>query len=166
MKTAYLNPLLIPVVLLTAASLASCAPAVTEPGARSASTGTASAPAPRYAFKPGQVWTISGLDQNRNALRSKITLTADAPEYRRGNGWYYDGDTGYINLFEVERGTNFEVWDVSDSRRLVLCYVRQSYSETQNTYEGIALSGTREEIDGLFAKLSTVYGGDCRVSRS
>ncbi|GGL84394.1 hypothetical protein GCM10010840_22730 [Deinococcus aerolatus] len=158
--------MLIPVALLIATSLASCAPAATEPGSRSTSTGTAGAPAPRYAFKPGQVWTISGLDQNRNTFRSTITLTAAAPKYRRGDGWYYDGDNGYINLFEVERGTNFEVWDVSDSRRLVLCYVRQSYSETQDTYAGIALAGTREEIDGLFAKLSTVYGGSCRVTRS
>lgn len=165
-KTARANLLLIPAVLLAAASLASCAPTATEPGTRSASTGTASAPAPRYAFKPGQVWTISGLDQNNNVLKSRITLTADEPQYRRGNGWSYDGDNGFINLFEVERGTNFEVWDVSDSRRLVLCYVRQSYIDTQSTYEGIALSGTREEIDGLFAKLSTVYGGSCRVTRS
>ena len=167
MKSVRLNPLLIPIALLTATgSLVSCAPTVTGPGSRSVSTGTAGVPTPRYAFKPGQVWTISGLDQNRNALRSTLTLTSAAPEYRRGDGWSYDGDNGYINLFEVERGTNFEVWDVSDSRRLVLCYVLQSYSETQDTYEGIALAGTREEIDGLFAKLSTVYGGSCRVTRS
>lgn len=152
--------------LTAAVSLASCAPAAGEPGVTNASAGTASALVPRYAFKPGQVWTVSGVDQNRNTLRSTVTLTDAAPEYRRGDGWYYDGDNGYINLFEVERGTHFEVWDVSDSRRLVLCYVRQSYNEAQTSYEGVALSGSREEIDGLFAKLSTVYGGTCRVTRS
>ncbi len=106
------------------------------------------------------------MDQNNNTLRSKITLTDAAPEFRRGRGWSYDGDIGFINLFEVDRGTNFEVWDVSDSKRLVLCYVRQAYNEAQSSYEGIALSGSQEEIDGLFAKLSTVYGGGCRVTRS
>lgn len=170
MNLAPLKPTLTSLAALTAAvSLASCAPAASGPGATTpgtASAGTASAPLPRYAFKPGQVWTVSGVDQNRNTLKSTITLTAAAPEYRRGDGWYYDGDNGYINLFEVDRGTNFEVWDVSDSRRLVLCYVRQSYDEARSSYEGVALAGTREEIGGLFARLSTVYGGSCVVTRS
>ncbi|MBB5364194.1 hypothetical protein HNQ08_003302 [Deinococcus humi] len=152
--------------MTAAISLASCAPAASKSGAGSASGGTSSVPVPRYAFKSGQVWTISGQDQNNNALRSKITLTDAEPEFRGGQGWFYDGDIGFINLFEVDRGTNFEIWDVSDSKRLVLCYVRQSYDEGQTSYEGIALSGSREEINGLFAKLSTVYGGSCRVTRS
>ncbi|CAM4178304.1 hypothetical protein [Deinococcus marmoris] len=182
MKSVLLKPTLLSLaVLTTAVSLGSCAPATSDFGVKipapstsvtgSLATGDSSAKkpesrSPRYPIKAESIWTISGLDQNNNALRSKITLTAAPPRYRSGGDWYYDGDNGYINLYEVQQGTRFQVWDISNPERLVVCFIRQSYDNAQTSYEGVGLSGSQEEIDGLFAKLSTVYGGDCRVTRS
>ncbi|CAM3347680.1 hypothetical protein DESA109040_08830 [Deinococcus saxicola] len=71
------------------------------------SSNTSGAQSPRYPLKPESTWTISGLDQNNNVLRSKITLTAAPPRYRSGVNWYYDGDNGYVNLYEVQQGDAF-----------------------------------------------------------
>ena len=164
-----MKPALLSLTVLSAAvSLASCAPAtsISSDSSNNTPSNAPSVRSPRYPLKPGQVWTISGMDQNNNTLRGKITLTAAPPRARGGGDWYYDGDNGYVNLYEVQQGTRFQVWDISDPKRLMVCYIRESYDETRNSYEGVGLSGSQEEIDGLFAKLSTVYGGTCRVTRS
>ncbi|WP_415786455.1 hypothetical protein [Deinococcus saxicola] len=48
----------------------------------------------------------------------------------------------------------------------MVCFIRQSHDNTQTSYEGMGLSGPQQEISDLFAKLSTVYGGGCRVTPS
>jgi len=160
------KPFLISLTVLVAAiSLASCAPAAGDSSARSSTT-----PVPRYPFKTGTTWTISGTDQNFNKIEGKITLVDEDPLYRNNSGkgsWFYDADNGYIALYDLERSTRFVVWDVSDSKRLVACYLGGSYDSNRTRYEGVSLAGSADEINGLFAKLGDgVLGGSCEVTRS
>ncbi|MBB6018329.1 hypothetical protein ACFP9V_10795 [Deinococcus radiopugnans] len=166
MNPALLKPALMSLAALTAAvSLASCAPAAGDSSTRSSTT-----PVPRYPFKTGTTWTISGTDQNFNKIEGKITLVDEDPLYRDNSGrgsWFYDADNGYIALYELERSTRFVVWDVSESKRLVACYLGGSYDSNQTRYEGVSLAGSADEINGLFAKLGNgVLGGSCVVTRS
>jgi hypothetical protein len=167
-----MKPALLSLTALSAAvSLVSCAPAASEFSVSHSSARNSATRAPRYPFKAGQVWTLSGADQNRNTLRSKLTLSDREPSYRTssdGRGiWLYQADNGYIVLYELAQGTRFVVWDDSDPKRLLACYVPATYNDSQSSYEGAALSGSQAEISGTFAKLgNSVVGGDCRATRS
>lgn len=146
-------------VLTAAVSLGSCAPAAGDSGA-------STSPVSRGPLKTGETWNIGGLDQNNNTLRGKIKLDDAAPTYRNSSkSWFYDGDNGYITFYEQSEGANFAVWDMSDPERLVACYVFGAYDNGKTSYEGAGLSGTREEINALFAKLDRVVGGRCNVTR-
>lgn len=150
-------------VLSAALLLAACAPSAT-PGSSRVQTGL-EGPLP-----VGETWTISGLDQNNETITGKVTLT-DPPTYRDGDKrWDYDGDNGYV-LYYQNGGSDatFRVWDISNSKRLVACYVFSPYSATQKTYSGAGLAGTEQDINAVFAKLSgsgtRLTGGSCTVTR-
>ncbi|GHF50777.1 hypothetical protein GCM10017781_29130 [Deinococcus metalli] len=145
--------------------LAACAPSATTPSTSSGTRTGLKGPLPT-----GETWTISGLDQNNNKISGKVKLSG-GPTYRDGDRrWDYDGDNGYILYYEKDGGSStFRVWDVSDPKRLVACYIFRPFDAAQKTYTGAGLAGTQEEISAVFAKLSgtgtVLTGGNCTVTR-
>ncbi|PTA68666.1 hypothetical protein [Deinococcus arcticus] len=143
--------------LLPALFLAACAPA--------ASTSTSTDL--KGPLVEGERWTITGFDQNRNKMEGEVVVPTKPDYLNTTRKWVYRSGSSLI--FYTESTRHFEVQDLRDPLRLLVCIVRQPYDASIREYAGISVSGARDELDAVFAKLSgsdgRLVGGNCTLKR-
>lgn len=142
-------------ILGLSALLASCAPSTTD-------TSPLKGP-----LVEGETWSISGFDQNNDKMDGRVVIPANPDYDRTDREWIYS--SGAARVYFTESDKQFQVWDTSNPKRLLLCIVRKPFDPYLRRYDGISVAGSMAEINAVFAKLSgsgtKLIGGSCTVSR-
>ncbi|TSA87854.1 hypothetical protein FNU79_00970 [Deinococcus detaillensis] len=146
-------------LLLTVSLLCACAPVATKTAGNSVNTAD-------NPLRPGDVYVLTGTDQNGKAFDGKLKITQAKTQYSPARQQYFvDADKGY--LVTNSGGIIAEAW-LKVGASYVICVPDEN--ETRLPYRGSSLRGTNSEITAIINKYSgtdsSYYGGSrCLISK-